>query len=244
LRRAANRGRHYIMQSLRVPGPQDVVRLLRPTVGEIVQVLTLYYEQQPGWSYGPARAMAEPVYSGELSLRAATEGCLTRGNPVGRRSNAEVANHIWAAAQGRNFHCHALAPRPFVIRSDLSIWVDPRFFFVEGGQVKIFWLQPRRRFSPTTEGLGTLATMIRTVFADDFENFDLELLDLSVPDGEKERARRIYRFAALPSLSEDVVTAALQRFAEAYDKVREMGVTRPARRPRRPDDHAGEPLFK
>jgi len=232
------------MQRLRMPGPQDVVRLLRPTVPEIVEVLTAYYEQQPGWSYGPARAMAEPVYSGELTLQAATEGCLTRGNRLGRRSNAEVATHIWTAAQGRSFHCHSLPPRPFGIRSDLSILVDPGFFFVERGQIKIFWLQPRRRFSPTTEGLGTLATMIRTLFADDFDEFDLELLDLSVPDGEKDRKLRIYNFAALPSLAEDVVTAALQRFAEAYDKVREKGVTRPARRPSRPDDRAGEPLFK
>jgi hypothetical protein len=188
--------------------------------------------------------MARPVYSGELSLQAATERCRTGGNPLGRRSNAEVAEHIWAAAQGRSFQCHPLTPRPFGIRSDLSILIDPLFFFVEAGLVKVFWLQPRRQFSPTLEGLGTLGAMIRMTFADEFEAFDLELLDLSVPDGEEQRVRRVYRFAALPLLADAAVTAALQRFADAYDKVREMGVTRPASRRRRPDDRPEQPLFK
>jgi hypothetical protein len=232
------------MQYLRLPAPQDIVRLLRSTVEETAGVLKGYYEQQPAWNYGPARAMARPVYSGELSLSAATERCRNGGNPLGRHSNAEVAEHIWTAAQGRSFQCHPLGPRPFGIRRDLSILIDPTFFFVENGQVKLFWLQPRRHFSPSLEGLGTLAAMIRMTFADDFDDFDLELLDLSVPDGESQRVSRIYCFSALPLLGEDAVATALQRFADAYDKVREMGVTRPARRPRRPDDRAGEPLFK
>lgn len=224
------------MQNLRIPSAQDVVRIIRPSVEETAEALKRYYEKWPSWSYGPARAMAKPVFSGELSLDAALEGCKNRGNPLGRESNAEVAEHIWEAAKGRSFQCHKLAKRPFTIRRDLALLVDPLFFFVESRRVKIFWLQPRRRYSPTIAGMGALAVMVRMTYSGEFDDFDLELLDLSVPDGKKERVRRIFGFGDLPTIAEDVVRDALERFAQAYDIVCSVGVQRPERRRRRRDD--------
>ena len=233
---------YYKMQDLRLPSAQDVVRLIRPTLGETVEATKAYYEQQPAWSYGPARAVAKPVFSGEISLETAVEGCKTRGNPLGRKSNAEVAAHVWHAAQGRSFLCYELSRRPFAIRKDLSFWVDPLFFFVEGGRVRIFWLQPRRHYAPTIEGLGTLAVIVRMTFSDEFDDFELELLDLSVPDGTEERVPRTFGFGNLPVLSEEQVQIALERFAQAYDTVRKTGVRRPTRRGR-PDDKLRSTLF-
>lgn len=140
------------MQHPRIPPAQDVVRLIRPTVEETVTSLRQHYElRQPVWGYGPAKSVAKPLYSGEISLDVALAGLEVRGNPVGRKSNIEVARLIWDAAQGREFFCHDLSPRPFFIRKDLSILVDPLFFFVERSQIKIFWLQPRRGFAPSLE---------------------------------------------------------------------------------------------
>jgi hypothetical protein len=180
--------------------------------------------------------MAKPVFSGDISREAALEGCRRRGNPLGRNSNVEVADHIWQAAQGRSFQCYALSKRPFPIRRDLSFWVDPLFFFVETGRVKIFWLQPRRRYAPTVTGMGALAVITRMTYSDEFDDFDLEFLDLSVPDGMKERVRRSFGFADLPKLPEEEVRDALERFAQAYDVVCKSGVQRPERRDRRRDD--------
>jgi hypothetical protein len=186
--------------------------------------------------------MAKPVFSGEITLSAAITGCLTRGNPLGRKWNAEVAELVWQAAQGRTFKCFDLMKRPFAIRQDLSFLVDPLFFFVESSLVKIFWLQPRRGFNPTVEGLGTLATILRITYTHDFDDFDVELLDLSKPSGAKERALRTFSFGNLPLLPEHEVRLALERFARAYDLVCAMGVRRPERRPR-PGIDPEPPLF-
>lgn len=232
------------MLPLTPPSALDVVRLIRPTLEETTDSLKRYYEKPPQWGYGPARAMAKPVFSGEISIEAAVQGCRNRGNPLGRESNAEVARFVWSAAQGRSFQCFNLSKRPFAIRQDLRFWVDPLFFFVEDRRVKIFWLQPRRGFYPTLEGFGTLAVIIRMTFADEFDAFDLELLDLSVPSGSKERIPRTLGFSTLPQLSDDVVRDALARFAQAYDSVSNMGIQRPERRPRPSDDRPGSDLFE
>lgn len=206
-------------------------------------MLRQHYERpSPVWGYRPAKSAAKPVYSGEISLQAALEGVRKRGNPLGRTANTEVVELIWKTAQGRHFHCHDLKPRPFFIRKDLSILVDPLFFFVERGRVKIFWLQPRRGYAPSLEGMAALAIMVRMTFADEFDDADLELLDLRVPEDEEKRVARILNFADLPVCSEEVLRNALERFARAYDRICEAGVTRPARKPR-PDDRPSGDLF-
>lgn len=225
------------------PSALDVVRLIRPTLEETTDGLKRYYEKPPQWGYGPARAMSKPVFSGEITMEAAVAGCRRKGNPLGYELNAEVAGLVWEAAQGRSFQCFDLSKRPFSIRRDLRFWVDPLFFFVERGKVKIFWLQPRRGFCPTLEGFGALAVIIRMTFADEFDEFDLELLDLSKPSGSKERLPRTFGFSTLPRLSEDDVRGALARFAQAYDRVSDMGVQRPERRPRPSDTRPSSDLF-
>jgi hypothetical protein len=129
-----------------------------------------------------------------------------------------------------------------ILSRTLSFLVDPLFFFVENSIVKIFWLQPRRGFNPTIEGLGALATILRMTYTHDFDDFDVELLDLSRPSGAKERALRTFSFGDLPLMPEDEVRLALERFAQAYDLVCSMGVQRPERRPR-PDIDSGPRLF-
>lgn len=220
------------MSGLKVPSALDVVRIIKPDLEGTIAGLKRYYEVLPAWGYGPARAMAMPAFSGELTLEAALLGCQKRGNPLGRASNQEAAKFIWLAGKGRSVKCFPLAQRQFAIRRDLSFLVDPLFFFVENKIIKIFWLQPRRRFNPTIEGLGTLAVILRMTYSDDFDEFDVELLDLSMPEGERGRVSRTFDFGSLSLLSEHEVRAALGRFAQAYDYVSAMGVARPERRPR------------
>jgi hypothetical protein len=224
--------RGFKVAVLKPPSALDVVRLIRRTREDTAAALIGYYQQLPRWSYSPARAMAKPVFSGEISLAAAIAGCLNGGNPLGRKWNAEVAELVWEAAQGRKFKCFDLSKRPFAIRQDLRFLVDPLFFFVEQNTVKIFWLQPRRGFNPTLEGLGTLATIVRMTYQDDFDDFDVEFLDLSRPSGAKKRLPRVYRFRDLPVLADTEVRLAMERFAQAYDPVCAMGVQRPERRAR------------
>ena len=224
------------MPVLTPPSTLDVGRFIRPSTEEIVELLLAYYTEMPAWTYGPARAVARSVFSGEISLKAAVHGCETRGSLLGRPWNAEVAKLVWEAGRDRSLKCFKLSKRKFAIRQDLSFSVDPLFFFVEEGKIKIFWLQPRSGFNPTVKGLGIIATILRMTFADDFENFDLELLDLSRPKGTKIRVPKTYTFSDLPLLPEEEVRLGLSRFAEAYDIVSARGVQRPERRVRPQDD--------
>lgn len=233
------------MMILPVPSIQDVARLVCPTVPETVEKLKGYYAASGPFSYDHAKRVAKLLYSGEISLDAAMFGCLTTGNPLGRQSNAEVVKHIWRAAQGRELLCYALSRRQFKIHRDLSIGVHPPFYFVENLRPKLYWLQPRRRYALTAEQLGILASVIKMAFVvDDFEEAgaELELFDVSIPQGGSERAPRILNFSDLPLLSESGLQDALERFAEAYFQACELGIERAARRKGKRDDRQ-RPLF-
>jgi hypothetical protein len=78
-------------------------------------------------------------------------------------------------------------------------------------------------------------------YKDDFDEFDIEILDLSKPAGADSREPRTYDFSNLPQVSEVVVRAALERFAKAFDIVRARGVQRPERR-KSPEDDKQQPL--
>jgi len=201
---------------------------------------------EPGgrFNYDPARRAARALYSGEVPLDAAVHGCLHKGNPLGRRSNAEVVKLIWKAAQGRQLFCHDLSPRQFFIRSDLGISVSPLFYFIEADRIKIYWLQPRRRYGLTYEQMGVLAAIIRLAFVrDDFDAAGLELFDASVPEGSRERAGATYSFSDLPVLSDSDIKSALTRFVAAYDEICAEDVQPSTRKDKRRD--GGQPgLFK
>lgn len=232
------------MQPLKVPPVQDVVRFLRPTISETKQLLVEYYTRKKGlFSYEPARKIAKPLYSGEIGLPAALEGCLTKGNPRGRKSNAEVVELIWQAAQGRSLLCHDLKKRDFAIRRDLAIAVHAPFYFVENGQVKIYWLQPRRGYGLTQHQMGLLGSIIRmSIATEDFEGADIELFDTSIPAGSKTRVPRTFNFADLSVTDAKATIEALRLFAAAYDEVCEMDIPKPAQRDKKRDDRQ-PPLF-
>ena len=231
--------------SLPIPPLQDVVRLTGPDVPTTVANYRRHLQGTgPVWGYDPAKRLARAVFSLELNRNAAVESCGRIGHAAGRPHNREVAGLIWddAAERGR-FMCHDLAPRLLNLRADISIKVDPQFFFVEAGRPTIFYLQPRRGHVPGHDGLRAIATAIHSLFAvDDLVGANLMLLDLSAPPKSDERAVVAYTLADLPLMPNDEIERLLQRFVDAYDVLSAEGIVRPTRRPRpRPD--RGDDLF-
>jgi hypothetical protein len=231
------------MSDLPIPGLQDVARLIRPTVSETELLLRDYYEIPSTFSYAASRLVSKPLYSGDLSLQQVLDYIEKRVYAPWRGQNAEVAELIWQAAQGRSFLCHPLKRQHFNIRRDLAIPVKPEFYFVENGQLRIFALQPRRKYILSEEQLGVFASVIRRVFDRiGFEMADLELLDLSCLPGSKNRQLTIYRFSDLPLLSDAELLPHFERFAQAYDNLVSSGYSKPVRKAKRkpgPDSQLG-----
>lgn len=233
------------MSQIRPPGVLDLVTCIRETEDEFVQALVAHYLRSlPNFSYRAAVAVARAVFSGDISLEAAIRACQVGPSERGRRLNAEVAAIVHEIGQERIATCHSLPPGRLDVRSDLAIPVRAPFYFVEKGRATLFFLQPRKTTMLTAEQLGTLTAVIRLVYArGDFEGVGLELLDCSQLPGSKSRQPRIYGFGDVPEMQEEELQACMARFARAFDRVCEMGITRPDDRPSKGDQPSGHDLF-
>ncbi|HWX48163.1 MAG TPA: hypothetical protein VNZ61_08925 [Roseomonas sp.] len=130
------------------------------------------------------------------------------------------------------------------IRKDLSIRVAADFYFVEKGEVSIFWLQPRRAFALDNKQLGMFGALLRrTLLTGDFEAASLEILDLSAPD-RKQRVPRTLGLCDLPEVTEEEAAEAVQRVVQAYEAIQKMDINwdeRRAPRKERPSPQADIP---
>lgn len=231
--------------ALPIPPLQDVVRLTGHDVETTADNLRRYYRSTGAvWGYGPAKKLAPAVFSSTISREAAVRACGQTGNKLGRPYNEEVGGLIWDAAQGRgNLMCHSLSPQFFNLRPDFAVTVDPLFFFREDGKITLFYLQPRRSHVPGRDGLRLIASSIISLFAvDQLQGADLLLLDLSAPEGCKQRSIKTYSLADLPLLEPAQMVEYFQRFVDAYDVLSAEGVVRKERRKQPPRDR-GDDLF-
>lgn len=229
------------MKPLPIPPAHDVVRLVASPNGDTLSSLRAYYDGGGSFNYVPVRKVARSLISGELTRGAATQACLSKGSPSGRKQNAEVADLVWEWSKKHSFSCYDIKARTYQIRSDLKIPVKLDFYYVHSGQVYLFWLQPRKTYSLNTQQFGILATVIRQLFAvDDFEGANLQILDLSAPDGSGERATELYGFEELPMLSDAELSGYLGEFAAAYDTLSEEGFEPKKRQYKQPGQDQGQ----
>jgi len=72
---------------------------------------------------------------------------------------------------------------------------------IENGTGSLIWPQFRKYKGLTESGLGMLASVVQMMYADfpDYEGFRLELVDVSAPEGKKEREYRCYDFPDFPT---------------------------------------------
>lgn len=231
----------------RVPSAQDSARLIKPTYLETLQALEDHYRRPLiGWSYNPVRSASRPIFSGDLtaaSIEAKFAAPSKHEDPrspkaIGRKANREVALLLREHAEGRVFQCYDLKPRKVFLSAEHSLTVSPGFYFVEGGKVKIFWLQPRRTYALTIAQMGVLNGLLTlSHFRDDFEDAELELLDLSAVDGV--RIAHVFGRADLPVLGDEQLKVGLEHLLRAYLalKDRDLKPERPAKEA--PPVHAG-----
>lgn len=203
----------------RLPPIHDCVRAYGATLDETVfRLLNQLDRRAPDWGYVPFRAQAAWLFSHEVPLNGLLHGLTTKGSPSGRKPNADVARLLWQHGEGRVVRCSKLATRSISLRRDAEMRVPVDFRFSEAGVPGIFWTQARKGFAFTPQGLGVLGSIFRMLYlVDDFESAKLEILDLSAIHGE--RTPVVYGLENLPMMSDEEVTAILQRVADAYDVI-------------------------
>jgi hypothetical protein len=227
------------VKRLSVPPLQDISRIIAPTDRETTAALIEYYDSEAGvFNYSLSQKIARYVFAHETTLDMAYQACAKERTETGRTQNREVLELVWQAGSARKLTPYDVKPKVFSIRKDLQIKVSPAFYFVENRKANVFWLQPRRRYALNDVQLGLLASILKlTYLVDDFESVGLELLDLSVPEGEKSRGSRTFQLDTLPMIPLSEVETLLQSFARAFDAVTAAGVQRKKRRQKhlRPD---------
>ena len=223
----------------------DAVRIATPDLDETIRRFVEHVTApSPLWTYSPVRRVASPLLARELPLSAALAACERRGSAVSRRMNAEVAQLVWDAGEGRTMQCYPLSRRYFSIRHDLQLRIPADFYLVEQGRPVVFWLQPRKGFALDDFGRRLLASVVHRELSLEWDEFDFEMLDTSPLSPGEARCARTFRFADLPLLSEREIAAVMQQFADAFDVVSEMDLT-PARNSERRTDQpdAGQGMF-
>jgi hypothetical protein len=220
------------MKALRIPSVQDIARIVRPTSQETVLALKQFHETKGGfWNYRTSQAYARLVFDQTLGLTIAQDICAARPSKAERAQNCEVLTEVHHAGRGRKIFSYEVRGKSTDIRRDMRINVRPTFAYVENSVPKIFWLQPRRHFALSIVQLGFLASLVRKVYlVDDFEKVQLEIFDLSVPEGSKDRRVTLYRSSDLPEFSDAEIDQFLSVFAEAHDVLIRTGFSVPQRR--------------
>jgi hypothetical protein len=226
----------------RLPSAQDSARLIKPTYPETLGALEEHYRRPLiGWSYNKVRALSRALFSGELSATAVESMFIAppkedsrSPKSIGRKANKEVAHLVRQHAVGRSFQCYDLKARKVALSVEHALTVNPGFYFVEYGVVKIFWLQPRRTYALTLAQMGLLNGLLQlSHFRDDFEEAELELLDLSAIEGV--RTPQAFGRADLPKLTDDELRMGLEHLLRAYLVLKDRDDLRPERPAKEPE---------
>lgn len=221
----------------KLPPVHDIVRLVTPSsIEHTAEAVRLHVNRGPtAFNYEPVRAIAAQARIRALPKSQFLSACMSSRNAKGRIQNAEVAGLVWDVGDRVESRVFTPEGRSFAIRADLSIRFQPDAFFIEGGRVVFFWLQPRRGFALSPYQLRIVATVLRRLYiVGDFEGAELEILDCRAIEGERVATR--YRLADLDEVTQEELDAYFQVFADAWDNVVAAYQPRPSkRRQLRPD---------
>ena len=231
---------------LPVPSVPDLVRLKGDTRDAIAIALRDFYAANGApFNYISGTRGIKFGYKGLHDLKQLVASAAAENTAQGRKSNKEIISGAAPLAFNRNTSVFDLPRRQFTFgREYLASYRIP-FFFVEGGLVKLYYLQPRKGAGLTYDQLCMMATIHkRYLLYTEFygQPCDVEYVDVSAMPGDKERTVRQYSLADLHLWTDEKLADRLTLIAEALDQVQNDD-TVPERRRRPPKPAADMPLF-
>ena len=150
--------------------------------------------------------------------------CKQIKNKQGRASNDEIIQLAAPKAFGRSTQVFDLPTRKFSFGRKRRAAYRVPFFFVEGGVIKLYYLQPRKQNGPSFDQLGMVGK-IHKQYLLDTEFFgqpsNVEYVNLGALEKKGPRVVRTYSFDTLNLWSDQRLADRLTLIAEALDKIEE-----------------------
>jgi hypothetical protein len=145
----------------------------------------------------------------------------------GKTSKEEIIALAAPIAFGRSTQVFDLPARKFPFgRARRASYRIP-FFFVEGGVVKLYFLQPRKQHGSTFAQLGMVGTIHKRYLLDtEFfgQPTNVEYVSLAASGKDGLRVVRSYSLSDLEIWSDERLAKRLTVISEAIDKIEERGV--------------------
>jgi hypothetical protein len=234
------------MNKLPTPPVPDLCRAEGDTVAALVDWFVHYFEQDScPWNYRRGTRITKTGYRGLHRIDLLLAGCDLEKTKQGKKSNRELVQLAAPLAFGRNIQVFDLPSRRFHFGRDRNSAYRIPFFFVEGGVVKLYFLQPRKDNGPDFDALCMVATIQKRYLLDtEFygHRVDVEFVDVSAPTKGSPRRLRTYSLERLNLWSDKQLSDRLTAISEALDIVDRDDLVTPRRRVwRRPEPEM--PLF-
>lgn len=156
----------------------------------------------------------------KASWKRVVEQIVRDAKPDFLSSCIEVADLIWKLNDARDAVAKAFDAPPFFIGPNQPVPFGIRHVCRVSGKLLFPFVQMRRAHGLDIKGLGILASMIREAYVfGDYASAGVEVIDLSVPKGMKNRQVRTYYGSDLPYFSLDELN---EMASEVYAIVEEL----------------------
>ena len=231
---------------LPTPPVPDLARTKGRTVAEMSDWFIDFFNQEGApFNYRRGTRAVRAAYRGVHRLHLLTAGCVAEKTAIGRMANREIVTLAAPYAFGRKTQVFDLARRRFPFGHNRSAAYRIPFFFVEGGVVKLYYLQPRKGEGPDFNEICMIGTIYKKFLLEtEFygQRTDLEIVDLGAIEKGGPRVTKTYSLAELTLWSDEQLTDRLTLIAEALDSLGSSDRIVRRRRPR-PTPEPEMPLF-
>ena len=219
------------MPNYPVPPVPDLARAGGSTVDEMFGWWLAYYNRDPApFNYVRGTKIVRRSYGGLHNLRLLLAGCAGEKIEQSRKSNSEIVTLAAPLAFGRQTQVFDLPRRQFPFGRNMRAGYRVPFFFVEGGVVKLYHLQPRKGASVSFAQMSMVATIYKRFILDtEFygHKVEVEIVDLAEDPGTKNRAVNRYSLNDLDLWHEHQLQDRLTLIAESLDRVWTSGLIKP-----------------
>lgn len=228
------------------PPVPELARAKGESVMQIVDWFVEYYNRgSVFFNYRSSTRAIRSAYQGLHDLNVLRSAVFAEKTRVGRVSNDEVITLAAPYSFGRATQVFDISPRRFSFGHERNAAYRIPFLFVEGGIIKVYFLQPRKGAGLTLDEFGMIGSIIKRYLLDqEFygEKCDIEVIDVGAPMGCSAREARRYSLCELPLWSESRLADRLTLISEALDIIQKDGLVVPRSTHRKPADPS-MPLF-